>query len=212
MARDMVGIREAVRGWDVSERALRRRLATGEIDDSERADDGSWLLPSDWLDGEFERSVIDLRDPVVSDGLAAVLSELSGMTEKVNAAEVRAGIAESQAEHAIVRLRTVTDQLEQAQTENQRLQVDYQELQRELAVKEDRLTRAESEVERAWTSWADAESLLKEQAVVSEEKIGSLVKQRDRVSQKLRLAESLTVRRKRRFYEQMASQIDNGGK
>lgn len=207
---ELVGIREAVRGWDVSERALRRRLATGDIEESQRSDDGSWLLPSKWLDNEFDRSVIDLRDPIVSDGLAAVLADLSGMTEQVNAAEVRAAVAETEAEHATSRLRIVNDQLEKMESEYQRLQVDYAGMQKDMAVQADRLKRAEAEVERAWTNWEDAEASLKEQTQVSEDRISNLVKKHDRATQKLRLAESLTSRRKRRFYERVSSEIDNG--
>ena len=208
MARELVGIREAVRGWHVSERALRRRLTTGEVAEAERADDGSWLMPSEWLDEEFDRSVIDLRDPIVSEGLAAVLNELTGMTEQVKQAEVRAAVAEAEIETVNARLRHETDQLDKERAEHQRLQHDHVELQQAYAIQGERLQQAEAETERAWETWDQAERDASERLEADQALINRLTRQLERNSQKMRLAESMTSRRKRRSYERLAAEID----
>jgi hypothetical protein len=209
MARDMVGIREAVRGWHVSERALRRKLTAGEVDDSLRADDDSWLLPSEWLDTEFDRTVIDLRDPVVSNGLAAVLSELSGMNEQVKQAEVRAAVAESETEAIAARLRLTTDQLEQEETEFRQLQHDHSELQRELAVQLERLEQTELEAERAWSTWEQTEAEASQRLIDDRSVIEQLNQQLTNANHKVRLAESMTSRFRRRTYQRLARELDD---
>jgi chromosome segregation ATPase len=208
MAREMVGIRDAVRGWHVSERALRRRLATGEVDEVERAEDGSWLMSSEWLDKEFDRSVIDLRDPAVSDGLAAVLAEITQMTDRVTEAEVRAAVAESERDTAAAKLRSTTDDLEAEQTERQRLEHDFHQLQTAHAVQTERLEKAQAEIDRAWAAWQESESASAQQLSTAQKEIHRLGKQVDRSTQKLRLVESLVSRRKRARYEQLLQQID----
>ena len=204
----MVGIRDAVRGWHVSERALRRRLATGEVDEVERAEDGSWLMSSEWLDKEFDRSVIDLRDPAVSDGLAAVLAEITQMTDRVTEAEVRAAVAESERDTAAAKLRSTTDDLEAEQTERQRLEHDFHQLQTAHAVQTERLEKAQAEIDRAWAAWQESESASAQQLSTAQKEIHRLGKQVDRSTQKLRLVESLVSRRKRARYEQLLQQID----
>lgn len=54
MGNDMLGISEATRRWQVSERTLRRRLSNNKIDGAERDDSGQWQIPTSWLSAEFE--------------------------------------------------------------------------------------------------------------------------------------------------------------
>ncbi len=207
MERELVGLQDAVRGWSVSERALRRRLGAGEID-AERDDDGAWLVPTEWLDQEFERSVIDLRDPAVSDGLAAVLAELTNMSEQVTAAEVRAAVAENERSAAETRIRRLTDELETARAEHDRLQHDYSTLRQEHAVQADRLLRAQTEAEQAWRAWEEVQAQADADRLAAQALIDRLSRQNEHSQQKLWMLESLASRRKRRLFNRLADDFD----
>ncbi len=165
-------------------------------------------MSSEWLDKEFDRSVIDLRDPAVSDGLAAVLAEITQMTDRVTEAEVRAAVAESERDTAAAKLRSTTDDLEAEQTERQRLEHDFHQLQTAHAVQTERLEKAQAEIDRAWAAWQESESASAQQLSTAQKEIHRLGKQVDRSTQKLRLVESLVSRRKRARYEQLLQQID----
>jgi hypothetical protein len=109
-----------------------------------------------------------------------------------------------------VRLRTTTDDLEAEETERQRLDHDYRELQKSHAVQTERLQRAEAEIERAWTAWEHAEAEATENLTTAQSEINRLSRHVGRTSQKLRVLETLTSRRKQKTYQTLAEQIDRG--
>jgi chromosome segregation ATPase len=208
MERELVGLQDAVRGWGVSERTLRRRLVAGDSPSALRSDDGSWMVPTDWLDSEFDRNVIDLRDPAISEGLAAVLAEISHMAEQVTAAEVRAAVAENEKATAEARLRGLTDELEKARAEHERLRHDYAMLDQQHALQADRLGRSQSEAEQAWRAWEEAQAAAESDRLAAQSMIDRLLRQNDHQQQKLRMLESLSSRRKRRLFNRLADEFD----
>ncbi len=208
MEREVVGLQDAVRGWGVSERTLRRRLGAGDAPEALRSDDGSWLVPTDWLDTEFERAVIDLRDPAVSEGLAAILAELSSMTEQVTAAEVRAAVSESERSATAARLRVVSDELDTVRAEHERLRQDYSVLRQEHAVQADRLLRAQSEAEQAWRAWEESQTEADTGRLAAQAMIDRLSRQNENNQQRLRMFESLSSRRKRRLFNRLSDDFD----
>lgn len=208
MEREVVGLQDAVRGWGVSERTLRRRLGAGDAPEAQRSDDGSWLVPTDWLDNEFERAVIDLRDPAVSEGLAAILGELSSMTEQVTTAKVRAAVAENERSATAARLRAVSDELDTLRAEHERLRQDYSVLRQEYAVQADRLLRAQSEAEQAWRAWEESQAEADAGRLAAQAMIDRLSRQNENNQQKLRMLESLSSRRKRRLFNRLSDDFD----
>lgn len=206
--RELVGLQDAVRGWGVSERTLRRRLGAGDSPTAERSGDGAWLVPTEWLDSEFDRTVIDLRDPSISDGLAAVLAELTNMSAQVTAAEVRAAVADNQRSSAEARLRAINDELETVRADHERLRHDYSTLRQEHAVQGDRLMRAQAEAEQAWRAWEESQAAAEVDRVAAQSMVDRLSRQSENQQQKLRMLESLTGRRKRRLFNRLADEFE----
>ena len=157
----MTGITDATRTWQVSERTLRRRLANRRIGGAERDEHGQWLIPTEWLDAEFERidepepdtpettQVIDLRDTTVADGLAQTLSGLIDWTDRIVDAEVRAATASNELESVSTNLRRTTNDLESQRAERARLEADLADTTSALTLETDRRERAEERADRA---------------------------------------------------------------
>lgn len=208
MEGELVGLQDAVRGWGVSERTLRRRLGAGDAPLAQRAGDGSWLVPTDWLDNEFERAVIDLRDPAVSEGLAAIVADLGTMAQQVTAAEARAAVAETERAAAEARLRVVSDELDTVRAEHEHLRQDYTVLRQENAVQADRLLRVQTEAEQAWRAWEESQAEADANRSAAQAMIDRLSRQNENNQQKLRMLKSLTSRRKNRLFNRLSDDFD----
>lgn len=156
-----IGIADAIREWDVSERTLRRRLSQNLIEGARRDDHGHWLIPVSWLSDEFARLdgstdpaddaslVIDLRDETVAVGLAEALSQLTKWSDRVVDAEVRIATTEHELETTENLLRRATNDLEAQITERTKLEQDLSETTTTLRFEVDRRERAEQRADQA---------------------------------------------------------------
>ena len=209
MEREVVGLQEAADRWGVSPDVLTRRLDAGDAPDAEQGNDGAWSIPVEWLDDEFGQQVIDLRDPQVSAGLAAILTEITSMGEKLTAAEVKAAVAENDRDRAEAKLRDVSSELDDERAQHQRLHEDYIALERELAITTDRVERLEHEASQAWQAWQDAEGTTSRELDEAQGIIDRLSTQLDRQQHKAQLLESVTMGWQRRRFRALLEEFDN---
>lgn len=215
MATPMIGISEATRAWQVSERTLRRRLSQKRIDGAERDVHGQWLIPSNWLDGEFDRAlmvdsppndvtqVIDLRDTSVADGLAEALVGLTDWTDRITDAEVRAAIANTELKSTSTNLRRTANDLEAQQAERARLEKDLADTTNALTLETDRRERAEERAKRL-------ESQLSEHRAERRSSDADFRREFDRQRNKLTALEAISGRRSRRKLRRFLIETEPG--
>lgn len=200
MAANLVGISDAIKGWQVSERTLRRRLSTGIIPNAQRDDHGSWLLPTSWLDKEFERSDLDLTEPSVADGLAEALLKIGSLTDRTVTAETAAAIAEHERNDAVTRSRTLASDLEQESAERQRLQHDMVTLEKEIAVESEKRRNAEQHLE-------ETRERLKELGSETGKRIAEMTSRLEEQQSRLSMLQAMIGRRQKRKYDRLLDEL-----
>lgn len=196
MAANLVGISDAIKGWQVSERTLRRRLSTGIVPNAQRDDQGSWLLPTSWLDHEFDRNDIDLTEQSVADGLAEALAKIGTLTDRTVTAETSAAIADHERDEAINRSRSLASDLEQESAERQRLQHDIVTLEKDIAVESEKRRNAEQHLE-------ETRERLKQLGAETGTRITEMASRLEDQQSRLSTLQAMISRRQRRKYERL---------
>ncbi len=200
MAANLVGISDAIKGWQVSERTLRRRLSTGIVPNAQRDDQGSWLLPTSWLDTEFDRNDIDLTEQSVADGLAEALAKIGSLTDRTVTAETAAAIADHERDDAINRVRSLASDLEHESAERQRLQQDVVTLEKEIAVEFEKRTAAEQHLD-------ETRQRLKELGVETGDRIKEMTARLEEQQGRLSMLQAMIGRRQKRKYDRLVDEM-----
>ncbi|MDA3039653.1 MAG: hypothetical protein O3C27_09015 [Actinomycetota bacterium] len=149
--------------------------------------------------------VIDLRDPGVTDGLAAALGKVAQSIDQVAHFSARAGAAEARAEIALHdrmaatgQVRRLNADLECEQAARHRLEVDYTAMQREVELRSEQVRRLQADLDLVRDDY-------RRLAQVAETEIRRLRGDLATARQAVHYLEALVGRRHRRRYQALTT-------